>query len=637
MDDFDQLIQLATAHYQSLRLGDAVDAYRAAIALRPGVAAVHNNLGSALRLLGRLDEAIAAFNEAIRLQPDAFQTWSNLGNLYKITGDLDRALAAFQRAIAINPDNAEAHNNLGATLEDTGDMPAAIACYRRAAELKPESAAIGSNLVYAMHFSADYSAEQIFAAHQAWNDRHAIPVALSAKAQADGRAGSLGQSLAPSRENANPRTTAPQRKLRIGYVSPDFRDHVIGRFMRPILANHDRSAVEIFCYSEVVSPDAMTHELRSHAEHWRVILGLPGEMAAERIRADGIDILVDLTMHMARNRLLLFARRPAAVQICYLAYCSTTGIDAMDYRLTDRWLDPLAKPLVKTETSQTSKTNPSLPPGESGSEGELQTAQRGDRPHLTSPARLPSAVRLGLEESSPKSGGRGTRGLPYSEQSVYLPETYWCYEAPAEAPDVSPAPANANGFVTFGCLNNLCKVSPGALEVWAEILARVPNSRLILHAKEGSHRERIRQRFLDLGVNLRSGVNDHDRLLFVPMLSLRSYFALYGQIDLSLDPFPYCGGTTTLDALWMGVPVITLAGETAVGRGGVSILSNLGLADLIARSKSAYVETAVRMAGDVPRLNQLRQSLRERMKSSSLTDAPRFTRNLERIFQQIAK
>jgi predicted O-linked N-acetylglucosamine transferase (SPINDLY family) len=280
------------------------------------------------------------------------------------------------------------------------------------------------------------------------------------------------------------------------------------------------------------------------------------------VRDDGIDILVDLTMHMKGSRLLAFARKPAPVQVTYLAYCSTTGLRTMDYRLTDPFLDP---------------------PG-------------------------------------------GDESI-YSEKSTWL-RSYWCYEPAADAPSVVPPPSARTGAITFGCLNNFGKLTPGTLDMWSELLSGVPGSRLLLFAPEGSHRERARQRLADGNVDPR-------RLEFVPLMHLNQYLSQYNQIDIALDPFPYPGGTTTCDALWMGVPVVSLAGATAVSRAGLSILSQIGFAELVARAPDEYLAIATRLAGDAPRLAELRLTLRERMRGSPLMDAPGFARDVERAFLEM--
>jgi predicted O-linked N-acetylglucosamine transferase (SPINDLY family) len=296
-------------------------------------------------------------------------------------------------------------------------------------------------------------------------------------------------------------------------------------------------------------------------------LGLSDEAAARIIRDDQIDILVDLTMHMADNRLLVFARRPAPVQATYLAYCGTTGLVAIDYRLTDPFLDP---------------------PYENDAGG----------------------------------------GPIYSEESICLPETYWCYRPPAEIELRSTPPTLNSGHVTFGCLNNFCKVTGATLDAWGQLMQRVPGSRLVIHARPGSHRDRVRDFFTSQNIA-------PDRLTFADKLPLRDYLRLYEAIDVALDSFPYGGGTTTCDALWMGVPVVSLAGQTAVSRGGLSILSNLGLPELVAADVEGYIEIASGLARDLSRLADLRGTLRNRMLRSPLMDAPRFARNIETAYRRM--
>jgi predicted O-linked N-acetylglucosamine transferase (SPINDLY family) len=307
----------------------------------------------------------------------------------------------------------------------------------------------------------------------------------------------------------------------------------------------------------------LTERCRRSAHVFRNIVGQSNAAADALIRQDRIDILVDLTMHMSDNRLLLFARRPAPVQITYLAYCGTTGLDAIDYRITDPHLDP---------------------PG----------------------------------EATPY----------YSEKSLWLPETYWCYEAP-DCGEISSLPAEKAGCVTFGCFNNFCKVSGAALEIWAKLLAATPHARLLLHAPEGQARQRVREALIAHGL-------DANRLEFVGRTSFPEYAAYYHRVDIALDPFPYGGGTTTCDAMWMGVPVVTLRGKLAVGRGGASILSNVGLPELIAGSEERYVEIAAGLANDLPRLAELRATLRQRMRQSPLMNAARFARAMESLYEKCA-
>ncbi|MGA2440074.1 MAG: tetratricopeptide repeat protein [Tepidisphaeraceae bacterium] len=526
------------------QLDEAIASFRQAIRLNPDLAeATHHNLGNALTDKGQFDEAIAAYRRAIRIRPDYAEAHNNLGNALKATGQLDDAIASFRQAIRIKPDLVEAHSNLGNALKDIGQLDEAVASYRQAMQLRPDYELAHSNLLYTLHFHPDYDAGMIFQEHRRWNQRHAEP---------------LRKFIQPHANNRD-----PDRQLRIGYISPDLCEHPVGRFLLPLLAAHDPDRFAVFCYSDVQRPDRYTGLLRRHAHQWRDTFGLTAEQAAELIRQDQIDILVDLTMHMAKNRLLVFARKPAPVQATYLAYCSTTGLDAMDYRLTDPHLDPL-----------------------------------------------------------------GMNDAFYREKSIRLPETYWCYPLDEQRPQVSPPPALSSGEVTFGCLNNFCKVSPGALDLWTQLLRATPKSHLILFASAGSHRQRVRDLLEHQGIDPR-------RLNFVDSVPLPQYFSRYHQIDIGLDPFPCNGGTTTCDALWMGVPVITLMGRTAVGRGGGSVLRNVGLPELVAETPAQYVQIATDLAGDLSRLAELRRTLRPRMLASPLMDGPRFARNIEAAYRQM--
>ncbi|MGO8749538.1 MAG: tetratricopeptide repeat protein [Thermoguttaceae bacterium] len=532
---------LGNAFKDQGKLDDAIACYRRALELKPADAAAHNNLGIALKDQGKLNDAVACFRRALELKPEFAAAHNNLGVVFKDQGKPDEALACCRRALELKPDFAEAHNNLGVAFKDQGNLDDALACFRRALELKPDYAAADSNLLYTQVFCPGCDPLTLYEEHRRWNRQHAEP---------------LGKFIEP-----HPNDCSPQRRLRIGYLSPDFRRHPVGRFLLPLLESHDRGSFEIFCYASVRIPDTMTDRCRAHADVWRDVLGLPDEQVAHAIRQDQIDILVDLTMHMANNRLLVFARKPAPIQVTYLAYCGTTGLSTIDYRLSDPYLDP---------------------PG-------------GDE-------------RI------------------YCEQTVRLPQTYWCYRPPLEAPPVNALPALEAGHVSFGSLNNFCKVTSPVLAAWGRLLQAVRGSRLLLHAFSGSHRDRVRV-FLD-----EQGISA-ERVVFVDFLPTAEYLGVYQRIDVALDPFPYGGGTTTCDALWMGVPVVSLAGPTAVGRGGVSILSNLGLPELVAQDPEQYVRIAAKLAYDLSRLSALRASLRDRMQASPLMDAPRFARNVEAAYR----
>jgi predicted O-linked N-acetylglucosamine transferase (SPINDLY family) len=522
---------------------EAIVSYRLAIRIRPDYALAHNNLGNALKDKGQLDEAIAAYRRAIRLKPDYAQAHSNLGNALVDVGHLDEAIVCHRQAIWLKPDFAEAHYNLGNELKNVGQLDEAIASYRRAIRLNPDDAGMHGNLVFALHYHPGYDSRIIQDELHRWNRQHAEP---------------QKKFIRPHTNNRD-----RNRRLRIGYVSPDFREHVVGQNLLPLLRQHDHRQMEIFCYANVLQPDALTDQLRGYADVWRSIVGLSDSRIVTLIRQDEIDILVDLALHTANNHLAMFAHKPAPVQVTYLGYCGSTGMDAMDYRLSDPYLDP--------------------------SDSDLSV---------------------------------------YSERTIRLPETYWCYSPPGPTPEPSPPPAATMRYLTYGCLNNFVKVSPPALDLWAEILQRVPRSRLIVHSRPGSHLDTVRERFAGKGIS-------PDRLEFPNWQPWPQYVRTYGQIDIALDPFPWGGGITTCDALWMGVPVVTLVGRTAVGRGGSSILANVGVPELIARTPQQYVQIATDLAGDLPRLADLRRTLRARMQASPLMDAPRFARNVEAAYRQM--
>jgi predicted O-linked N-acetylglucosamine transferase (SPINDLY family) len=563
------------------KVGQAVAAYSRAIELKPAFAEAHYNLGNVLREQGKLEEAIAAYGKAIAANAAFADAHYNLGNCFITQGRLDEAVAAYSAAIRVAPGHAESHHNLAAALKEQGLIEQALPEYDRAIALKPAEPGFGSNRLYALHFHPGYDAAMIGAEHRRWNQQHAAPLRKP------------GQNW-QSRLQAGPASAGSSApRLRIGYVSPDFCFHSVGRFLLPLLQHRDRNGFEVYCYSDVRTPDVVTERLQGFADQWRNILDLSDEQAAELIGNDKIDILVDLAMHTAGNRLLVFARKPAPVQVTYLAYCSTTGLDAIDYRITDRFFDPPGTSVVEKGRGHAST------PGSGAAPLKAATADTG---------RMPVPPN-------------------YSEKSVWLPRTYWCYEQ-VTALETGPLPALAAGHVTFGCLNNFAKVSASALGVWARVLRDTPGSRLVLHAPQGSTRQRVLDVLKGAGVAA-------DRVTFTDRVAGQDYFQLYQSIDIGLDPFPFAGGTTTCDAVWMGIPVVTLAGKTAVGRAGASILSNLGLAGLIARSEEQYARLALELAKDLRRLSSLRAGLREKMLKSPLMDGPALARDLEEAFRQM--
>ena len=569
----DALHMLGVLAFQSGGPNDALELIRRAIRIDPARADFHSNLGL---ILADFDprQAIESFRKALQLNPDLAQAGYNLAILLLQTdqpkdvistlrralqanpnypeaqrllaaslqrnGQLDEAVAAYRQAILLDPNFADAYTNLGHELKDQGLLDKAIAAYRQAVAVQPDCAATHSCLLYALSFQHPQDTRAVADELRRWNRQHVEP---------------LRKFIQPHHNDPT-----PDRRLRIGYVSPDFRTHPVGRFMLPLLASHDHTQFEIFAYSAALAPDPVTAQLQRHADVWHDVNHSTDEELAQLIRQDQIDILADLTMHMGLNRLLAFARKPAPVQVTYLAYPGTTGVETIDYRLTDPHLDP-------------------------------------------------------RDENA------------YSEHTVRLPQTYWCYQ-PLYTIDPGPLPAESDGVVTFACFNNFCKISPATWDLWQRILQSVPRSRLVISCPFGSQRDRLRGQ-------LAAARLDPDRLVFAPLVSTQQYFQNYQRADIALDPIPYGGGTTTCDALWMGVPVVTLAGDSSFGRLGVSILTNLGLPELIAKTAQDYVRIAAELANNIPRLRQFRSTLRDQMLASPLMDAPRFARDIEAAYRQM--
>jgi protein O-GlcNAc transferase len=515
--------------------------FQQVLSLRPDLAAVHNNLGLALLNLGQLQQAVPQFQEAIRLEPDLADAHNNLGLALDIEGKPDDSFACYERAVQVDPDHLGALTNLGTALKDKGRVGEAIACYRKVLTLRPSDAPAHSNLLLAMQYQPSVEPREILAEARRYAQEHADLLAQPHE---------LGS------------TSAMSGRLRIGYVSPDYREHPVTYFLEPILAAHDHERFEIFCYADVPHPDAVTQRLQGYADSWRSLVGLSDAEAARVIREDEISILIDLAGHTAGNRLLALARKPAPIQVSYLGYLGTTGLATIDYYLTDDHADPT-----------------------------------------------------------------GVTDEHYQERLIRLPECGFCYR-PGPTPEISPEPpALRSGHLTFGCLNNPAKLTEEVLFLWSRVMTFVPGSQLFL-ASGGSQlvEERIRSGLGRLGISI-------GRLRFAGRSASRhDYLKLYYSIDIALDPFPYNGVTTTCDALWMGVPVISLTGVTNVSRQGVRFLRNVDLAELLASSPGDYVRIAADLARDMPKLTALHGHLRERMSRSPLLDSMRLTRDLEAAY-----
>jgi len=523
---------------------EALAAYKAAIRFKPDYAEARYNLGNALKELGRLEEASTAYSDAIRITPDYAEAYFNKGILLNDQGLIEEAVAAFDAAIRIKPDYAEAHTNLGVVVQSRGQHREAMACYERAIALRPQYWEAHSNLLMSQHYSPHENNQSMLAAAKRF--AAALPARLQPLV-ADG-------------------TRDPERRLRVGLVSADLRTHPVGFFLEGLLACCDRTAFEIVCYANDSRADALTKRLRDNAAAWRSIVGIADPDAAAMIGRDRIDILVDLSGHSAKNRLPLFALRPAPVQASWLGYFGTTGLHEIDAILLDE---------------------ASVPPDEEGA---------------------------------------------FVERVVRLPGSRFCYAPPDYAPEVKAPPYLENGYVTFGSFNNLAKINEDVLGAWAAILNAAPSARLILKWKTLSsavERDRLSASFAAVGGDIARlelrGASHHAKMLDE-----------YGDIDVALDPFPFGGGLTSCEALWMGVPVLTMPETRIVSRQTFGFLAAIGLdGDFAVASLDAYTARGAAFAADPSALEGLRKGLRKRMKASPLCDAPSFARKMESAWRDL--
>jgi protein O-GlcNAc transferase len=526
------------------RQREAIDRYQQALKLRPDYADALINLGNVHTELGEFAAGMTAYDAALRGRPDSVIALNNAACLMRTLGHIDDAETALHRALKLDPGNAALHDTLGNVYKDAGDLDAAIASFRKSLELNPDSWATHSNLAYTLSFQA-LEAGPVLEECLRWNERFTAGLTRCTH-QSDGRDDTA--------------RGEPNRRLRIGYVSPDFRDHCQSLFTIPLLSQHDHAAFEIFCYASIKRPDDHTRRIAAYADVWREVRTLNDEALCRLICEDRIDILVDLTMHMAGGRPLLFARKPAPIQIAWLAYPGTTGIGAMDYRLSDPRLDP-----------------------------------DGFDAH-------------------------------HSERTLRLPDSFWCYDPLTHHPLVNELPAIERGYLTLGCLNNPCKLTDHTLRLWGGVMRALPDARLLLMAPLGRHRRHLSQRLCAHGIAA-------ERVDFRPFQPRGEYLRSYHDIDLGLDTFPYNGHTTSLDSLWMGVPVVSRVGRTSVGRGGLTQLFQMDLLELAAESDEAFVAIAAALGHDLVRLAALRKELRTRLERSALMDAPRFARQVEHAYR----
>ena len=466
---------LGNAFKELGKLDEALVSYHKAVTIKPDYAMAQINFGTTLEDQGRLDEAVASYRKALAIKPDLVEAQGNLGNVLSKLGRSDEAIASYHKALVIKPDYAEVHNNLGNVLKDLGALDEAVASYNKALTIKPDYAKAHSNLLFSEQYQLGHSAQLLFELHCERDERH----------------GRALRSEWPAHQN----TQVLDRRLRVGFVSPDLGRHPVGYFIIPLLENLHKHEIETVCYSDRINDD-LTLRIKAAANVWRETCGVSDEKLAQTILGDEIDILFDLSGHSARNRLLVFARKPAPLQFTWAGYVGTTGMFAFDYLVSDIY------------------------------------STRVNEEHY------------------------------FREKIISMPDGWLCYEPPPYAPEVGPLPCKQNGHITFCSFSNPAKLNADLASVWSKILNKVTNSRLMIKFRgidSSTNKNRLIAMFdaeeVDKSRLMLEGQSPHAELL-----------ARYNHVDIALDPFPYSGGLTTYEALWMGVPVITVPGETFASR-----------------------------------------------------------------------
>ncbi len=611
--NFNALCNTASIFYSNKAYEKSLIYYQHAILIDPDRANLHYDIGRDLIALDRTKEGLSSFQKAIELQPDYIEALLAIGDIYRVWGEFDKALSIYARIKSIKPhedayantvriyleqgrntdavmeaesavkslpESAQNFNNLARAYDKVMRYEEALDYYKRALTLSPQHADIHANIANTLK-SLGRMGESlealkkglVMSPEKAWiyNNLLLTMVYASSVSPEDlaETARQFGQNIADAllRKSSYTHDKTPDRKLRIGFLSPDFRDHAVSYFLSP-LAKTDKDKYELFAYSNVEKEDAKTEQIKKYFPHWRNIRYLSDDAAADLIEEDKIDILVDLAGHTAQNRLMVFARKPAPIQASWLGYPATTGMAAMDYRITDSYAEP------------------------NGMTEDLNTEKLW---------RLPDIF------------------------CVYTPHEY----SPAV---IDHPPFEDNGYITFGCFNNFTKVTDPVLESWARIMEQVPNSRLFLEIAGIENKKlgtEILERFEKHGLPI-------DRVVLEPYRRANQ-FVLYNKIDIALDPFPCNGGTTSMDTLWMGVPFVTLTGRHFVSRMGVTILTNAGLSELIAKDTDEYVSIAVDLAKNHEKLRKLRKGLREKLAASPVMDQEKFVRNMENAFRGMWK
>jgi protein O-GlcNAc transferase len=520
------------------RYSEAEACYQNAIKIEPNFWKAYNNLGLTLYSMGRFNEAEAAFDKAITLDANEALIYSNLSLPLVAQGQIKRAEACLRRAIEVNPEYVNAYINLGTNYLAQGLAKEAESVFLQALKFDQKSTKSKSNLLFTLNYSGGHSAESRL--EQACQYGQIVDEKVSYVFTSWQQVPNV-------------------KRLKVGLVSGDLRQHPVAYFLENLAKHIDSSRFELIAYTTDIREDELTARLKPHFSGWKSLVGLSDQAAAELIYNQGIHILMDLSGHTAENRLPIFAYRPAPIQVSWLGYFATTGMASMDFFIADK---------------------------------------------------------IGVPEQNKTQ---------FIEKVKYVPDTRLCFTAPSSLIDTSPLPALANGYITFASFQTMVKAGDEVLALWAEVLKALPTSRLRWQCKsfaDATVADDLRNRLAKHGI-------EPDRLILLGSVSRDAYLEAHAEVDMILDTFPYPGGTTTCEALWMGVPTLTLAGDTLIARQGASLMTAAGLGEWVAESKKDYVSKALSIATDVHRLSQMRVELREKVLVSPLFNAPQFAKNME--------
>lgn len=535
------------AHLQG-RNYDAVAWLERAVRLKSDAPMYHYNLGVVQQALGEQSAAEATYRRVLELDQSSTSASVNLVTVLNKLGRFSDSVTLCEKLVAAEP-TARHFARLGNAYKMLGDIKPSISAYERAAELAPDDAAIHSELVFARQYDPVIDDEALFAEHRNRASRFEM-------------VGSTGQAAEPcsvSRASGEP--------LRVGFVSPDLGNHPVGIFLTPLLERLDRNHFTPYCYSDRTGQDEFNQRLRANTAFWRDTKHVSYDQLAEQILADEIDIAFDLAGHTDDNRMPVFARRVAPIQISWAGYVGSTGLDTMDWLLCDRFHVP----------------------------EELEQL--------------------------------------HCERPLRMPHGYICYQPPEYAPEPGLPPSMQTGRVTFGCLNNPCKVNDETVRLFAAVLQRVPDSRLIFKYKgfdDPGVRDRFIAKFGEHGIAA-------DRLDFRGGTTHGEHLQTFCEIDISLDPTPYSGGLTTCESLWMGVPVVTCPRGRFASRHSLSHSTNAGFTEAIASNFDEFVEIAVSLAEETNRLAEIRVNLRPTMAISPLCDLDGFASAFQEVLESVAR